>query len=933
MPLEINQYANIQKSAIKIKGSDVPGITPEIPNYSGTTYSGLTENDYFAIGGFAGNENWILDRQFFVNTADKRLFLRTNDTITEFQFAATDIYTTGATLSANTIVYDRNDGNYYSIDLTPVLSAGTLNYFTTGATLTGNVLSFDRNDLVDAYQVDLSSLSPTGTTNYLAKFNSTGTNIEDSNVRTLDNKYVAINTTPLSGTGLFINVVESGIPVNGQIVYVTTDTDITYNFAQQLTVENLVEGQSQTLFGQAVTVNGNVDILNRGLDRGYGQTISVNNLAEGTGSNISIGSYIDSAQLGGFGVSVSNYADSQVLFGGQIHVAADYPNSQVVGLTIDVNGAYASGATALVIVDGTQDTGKVWTAKDISGAGYWSTPIVTTSLDFSAITNTPTTLSGYGITDAIIISGTSSFIPKFNNDGTNIEDSNIQTLDNKCVAINSTPISGTGLNLEYSEIDIDAIGQRIYLKNSTDGTFNFGQKIIVENLETGQTQSMFAQQLEVNGNYDGFDRGYGQDIVVTNVIEGQCLGLGIASAIVGAQLGGFSVGVSNYVAGQVLTGGQINIQSDFDDTQAVGLSINVSGAYASGATALVINDGTQSAGKVWTAKDISGAGYWETPSVFQLSGTTDYIPKFNLAGTNVENSVIRNIGNDIAINGTPVSGTTLLIENVNQGNPENYGQYINLKSDEDATVNIGQKIDVKNETPALSQYMLASYIDMVGTGNEAMQGQYTTINGGAAITADYIAATTNRNGANVIGGSINLDSGADNQVLEGLKIRMNDNHVGTQVVALDINTTVGSQSGGTALKITDGTQGLGKVWTSDSQGYGSWQATSTPEVKTTTTGVTTGDTVVCQEIFGSDTGMDEYYYVAVNQSNTAKTVGKMMSNRLTTTIAYNDYGTSNIGDCSGISFRVEVEDVVRNNVVAIVTNDVWTVNVWHKRIS
>jgi hypothetical protein len=57
------------------------------------------------------------------------------------------------------------DGLQAEID---ALSATTTtNYYTTGATLSGNVLSFDRNDLEDAYNVDLSTLSPPDLSGYL----------------------------------------------------------------------------------------------------------------------------------------------------------------------------------------------------------------------------------------------------------------------------------------------------------------------------------------------------------------------------------------------------------------------------------------------------------------------------------------------------------------------------------------------------------------------------------------------------------------------------------------------------------------------------------------------------------------------------------------------------------------------------------------------
>jgi hypothetical protein len=119
-------------------------------------------------------------------------------------FIDKDIFTTGTTLSGNTILFDRNDiFNAYSVDLTPMLSGfsttdtyvtgGTYNSltesidfsgnssettfsvnvsqllddtntFTTGVTLNGNIIEFNRNDLSNAYSVDLSQLVFTGNT-------------------------------------------------------------------------------------------------------------------------------------------------------------------------------------------------------------------------------------------------------------------------------------------------------------------------------------------------------------------------------------------------------------------------------------------------------------------------------------------------------------------------------------------------------------------------------------------------------------------------------------------------------------------------------------------------------------------------------------------------------------------------------------------------
>jgi hypothetical protein len=104
------------------------------------------------------------------------------------EFIDKDIFTTGTTLSGNTIVFDRNDlSGAYDVNLQPILdnylslTGGTLtgslsattyfgdgsnlsgistdNFYTTGATLNGTILEFGRTDNPSAYTVDLSGIT------------------------------------------------------------------------------------------------------------------------------------------------------------------------------------------------------------------------------------------------------------------------------------------------------------------------------------------------------------------------------------------------------------------------------------------------------------------------------------------------------------------------------------------------------------------------------------------------------------------------------------------------------------------------------------------------------------------------------------------------------------------------------------------------------
>lgn len=96
------------------------------------------------------------------------------------EFIDKDIFTTGTTLSGNTIIFDRNDlNNAYSVDLTPALSGfSTTDYFVTGGTynsLTQNI-DFNGNSGFNPFSVDVSQfikLPPNPTTGDTLVFNGT----------------------------------------------------------------------------------------------------------------------------------------------------------------------------------------------------------------------------------------------------------------------------------------------------------------------------------------------------------------------------------------------------------------------------------------------------------------------------------------------------------------------------------------------------------------------------------------------------------------------------------------------------------------------------------------------------------------------------------------------------------------------------------------
>ena len=102
------------------------------------------------------------------------------------------------------------------------------------------------------------------------------------------------------------------------------------------------------------------------------------------------------------------------------------------------------------------DTGSLLDVSEKSGSAYttkkWSLLQVKTwlatylQLPFSSITSTPTTISGYGITDAVdTTGGTTNYISKFV-DANTIEESQIQD-DGTKIGINTIPITGSKIHI------------------------------------------------------------------------------------------------------------------------------------------------------------------------------------------------------------------------------------------------------------------------------------------------------------------------------------------------------------------------------------------------------------------------------------------------------------------------------------------------------
>lgn len=105
---------------IQIRQTDIAGELPTVPPFNPATPQDWDDPSILATD--------LLDGELFVNTTDKRVFIRANDTIQELVLGgnAQNFFTIAASLNGNIIEFDRNDTtNAYSVDLTPIINAIT----------------------------------------------------------------------------------------------------------------------------------------------------------------------------------------------------------------------------------------------------------------------------------------------------------------------------------------------------------------------------------------------------------------------------------------------------------------------------------------------------------------------------------------------------------------------------------------------------------------------------------------------------------------------------------------------------------------------------------------------------------------------------------------------------------------------------------------
>ena len=181
--------------------------------------------------------------------------------------------------------------------------------------------------------------------------------------------------------------------------------------------------------------------------------------------------------------------------------------------------------------------------------------LTTTTLPFSSITSTPTTLAGYGITDGVTGDSTTTFtnksgnISQWTNDSGYITASSSDTLTNKSGNVSQftndsnylVNINGSSIN-DLSDVDTTGLANTNVLKyNSTSGNFEPGATGITEVSQDSTPQLGGALDAQTNnitsvGALDATSLEASGDITVGGSIVGDSAALDIKNSIDGANI-------------------------------------------------------------------------------------------------------------------------------------------------------------------------------------------------------------------------------------------------------------------------------------------------------------------------------------------------------------------------------------------------------------
>jgi len=224
-----------------------------------------------------------------------------------------------------------------------------------------------------------------------------------------------------------------------------------------------------------------------------------------------------------------------------------------------------------VYVSGTEGSAGTYASRRMTKAQLITFLNSNLSVAWSTITSKPTTLSGYGITDAVDGSGTTDYVPKWTDSNT-LTDSSIRETDGK-VGVNVAPDSGIRLKVKETSSAVSIRSENTWssaTSNTTTGSFQ-------------------------NNAVNSGNNNYGVNTLVS----------GSAVENIGVQGRATGTGTSNSIGG---------------DFSAEGTTTN---KYA-----VRLADGTQAAGKVLKCVDTDGKANWGyiTPTVQTVTSSATVTP-------------------------------------------------------------------------------------------------------------------------------------------------------------------------------------------------------------------------------------------------------------------------------------------------------------------
>ena len=346
--------------------------------------------------------------------------------------------------------------------------------------------------------------------------------------------------------------------------------------------------------------------------------------------------------------------------------------------------------------------------------------------------------------------------------------------------------------------------------------------------------------------------------------------------------------------GKTSTGIRVNPTAFSADNQTnIGISISVDTTYTgSSMLGLLVDVGqsnpsnpnkyigqfrdhtTEGVGKVLTCIDSLGTAVWSATTQTPFINLTSFGPQIDRYFSFWVGDTVGDTGN--------LAPSSALSEN----------QYATLCVGEHQSYDVHSKLEVVNQNilgPSGTEFM------GIHIYNHTLSGMSTGI---------YSQAASSEEGQVI-------------RIYEGQSY----SDLGSQTtIGLDLN--VGGAGTKYAVKLNDGSQGVGKVLTClDSDGYARWITPSAVNPYTTIS-ATTSSTGDVDTITSATEKLYEWSYELVNGSNSA--TGRIIANcNSNSNVTYTIYASEDFGDCSGISLSVSMTG---GNVIltATITSGTWT---------